>query len=322
MADQNRGAAPEFTKYHALGNDYLVVDPRALGLTPSGETARLLCDRHFGVGADGVLFGPMAPVEAGRPIELTIFNSDGSACEKSANGIRLFALHLAEGGLLPAELLPQGQDSGGEFAVRTLAGDSPVRIRELAADLASGTVQIGLGRPSFDPAVIGLTGHEGPAVGYPLEVGGRTLTVTSLHNGNPHTVVFPTAEPTRELAHQLGESIAGHPRIPARTNVQFVRVVDGRTLRIEIWERGAGYTLASGASAAAAVAAAHALGLVEDRVTVRMPGGELELTVAPDGALSLTGAVEQVSAGGFSPLFRHRLGISATADRSGSEVSA
>lgn len=310
---------PDFAKYHALGNDYLIIDPNEVELTPSGDSARLLCDRHFGVGADGVLFGPMAPVEPGRPIELQIFNSDGSACGKSANGIRLFALHLAER-YLPGDCLPGDDRTGAEFQVRTTAGDSPVRIRDLAPDLAAAVVQIGMGRPSFDAADVGVTDLEGAAVGWPLEVAGRTLTVTSLHNGNPHTVLF-TDRATRELAHELGELIAGHPRFPGRTNVQFAQVLDRATVRIEIWERGAGYTLASGASGCAVVSAAHALDLVDDRVTVRMPGGELEVTVAGNGEVSMAGPVEQVSVGGFSPVFRDRLGIRRPA-RPASEVPA
>lgn len=295
---------PDFAKYHALGNDYILIDPNDIEIAPSGASARLLCDRHFGVGADGVLFGPMAPVQRGRPIELQIFNSDGSACEKSANGIRLFALHIAENYLTDAE-----------FSVHTLAGDSPVRIR----DLDAGLVQIGMGKPSFEAADVGVADLEGPAVNWPLEVAGRTLTVTSLHNGNPHTVVL-VEEATAELALALGEQIAGHPRFPARTNVQFAQVLDRATIRIEIWERGAGYTLASGSSSCAAASAAHALGLVDDLVTVRMPGGDLEIAIAEDGDVTMTGVVEQVSVGGFSPVFRERLGIR-QASRPTSEVS-
>ncbi|MEZ0096352.1 diaminopimelate epimerase [Streptacidiphilus sp. EB129] len=300
---------PEFAKYHALGNDYLLIDPNDSEIAPNGESARLLCDRHFGIGADGVLFGPMAPVEAGRPIELQIFNSDGSTCEKSANGIRLFALHIADN-------YPTGTAAGTEFSVRTLAGDSPVRIR----DLDAGLVEIGMGRPSFDVTDVGVTGLEGSTLSWPLEVAGRTLTVTSLHNGNPHTVVFAD-EVTPRLARELGEAVAGHPRFPSRTNVQFAQVIDRATIRIEIWERGAGYTLASGSSSCAVASAAHALGLVGDRVTVRMPGGELELAIGADGEVTMTGPVEQVLVGDLSPVFRERLGIRRPS-RPASEVPA
>jgi diaminopimelate epimerase len=283
---------PDFVKYHALGNDYLVIDPKQVDLPASSHVARVLCDRHLGVGADGVLFGPVSPVATGVPVEVSIVNCDGSPCGRSANGIRLFALYLAE------------RYAVGErtFTVRTAAGDSPVEIR----DLAAGLVSIGMPPPSFDPVDVPVLGLSGPAVGYPLEVDGATLTVTSLNNGNPHTVVV-TEETSPQLARRLGPRVAGHPRFPERTNVQFVRVPDRSTVDIEIWERGAGYTLASGAGSCAAASVARVLGLVDDRVEVRMPGGMLEIAMEGDGSLTMTGVVEQVATGDFAAALRRRL---------------
>ncbi|MEN3357028.1 MAG: diaminopimelate epimerase [Mycobacteriales bacterium] len=281
----------EFAKYQALGNDYLVIDPSRINLPASAEIARLLCDRHLGIGADGVLFGPTGPVRVDRPIDLTIRNPDGSGCGRSGNGIRIFALYLA------AHYL-----AGDEFTVRTAAGESPVRL----LDRAAGLVRVGLGRPSFDAAGIPLLGATGPAIAAPLVVDGQPLTVTCVNNGNPHTVVA-TGELSAELARALGPRIAGHPRLPSRSNVQFMQVLDRRTVRIEIWERGAGYTLASGSSACAAASAAHALGLVDAAVEVRMPGGTVQVATGPDGAVSLTGTAEPVLVGRFAPAFRQRL---------------
>lgn len=282
---------PDFVKYHALGNDYLVIDPRHIDLPSDGEVARRLCDRHLSVGADGVLFGPMSPVVAGAPVGLSIFNSDGTECGRSANGIRLFALYLAEHYLKEPE-----------FTVRTVAGDCRVEV----IDLAAGIVRIGMGRPSFEAADVPVLGVSGPAVNFPLAVDSTALSVSALNNGNPHAVVLRD-EISAALARDLGPRIAWHPRFPERTNVQFARIRDRSTVDIEIWERGAGYTLASGASACAVASVAHLLGLVDSGITVRMPGGRLSVRVEPDGSVTLTGAVEQIATGHLSPALRQRL---------------
>lgn len=281
----------DFTKYQALGNDYLVVDPADVELDPTPDAVRLLCDRHFGIGADGILVGPIGPVKPDRPVLLRIFNSDGSECEKSGNGLRMFGLYLAERHL-----------SRSEFTVRTIAGDSPVRVLDERAGVAS----VGLGVPRFAADAVPMLGVRGAAIEQPLLVGDREWVVTALHLGNPHTVV-PVAEPTRELALELGPRIAGHERFPGRTNVQFLAVLDRRTIRIEIWERGAGYTLASGSSGAAAAAVAHRLGLVDAAVTVRMPGGEIDVRLGAGGAVTMTGAAEKVLTGSFAPALAARL---------------
>jgi diaminopimelate epimerase len=283
----------DFARFQALGNDYLVIDPHRTDFTPTPEGVRLVCDRHFGVGADGVLFGPIGPVQPHRPVELRIFNSDGGECEKSGNGIRMFALYLAEHYV-----------DDDEFTVHTMAGDAPVWVR----DLARGIVRVQMGRPLFDAEDVPVLGVRGPVIAQPLTVDGRELTVTCVDIGNPHTVV-PMDQISREAAQELGPRIARHPRFPRGTNVQLLRVVDRRTIEIEIWERGAGYTLASGSSSCAAASAAHVLGLVDEAVEVRMPGGVLEIGIGGDGAVTMTGTAEQVATGSFAPAFRSRLGL-------------
>ncbi|HEX4729028.1 MAG TPA: diaminopimelate epimerase [Jatrophihabitans sp.] len=274
----------DFTKYQALGNDYLVVDARRWPAGP--ELARALCDRHYGVGADGVLFGSQ-PAGTG-PIPLQIRNSDGTPCDRSANGIRMYALQLAE-----------QQPGRTEFIVRTAAGDTAVRL------LGSGRVSAELGRPRFEAD--GPPGLElaGAALRYQLDLAGETVQVTCVDNGNPHAVVF-VDELDAERARRLGPLIASHPRFPERRNVEFVRVIDRAWIELEIVERGAGYTLASGSGACAAASAARRHGLVGDRVRVSMPGGELEVSF--DGEqVSLAGPVEKVASGQFSAALRSRL---------------
>lgn len=283
----------DFAKFQALGNDYLVIDPNYVDFSPTPESVRLLCDRHFGVGGDGVLFGPIGPVDSDRPVELRIFNPDGGECEKSGNGIRIFALYLAQHYLKDEE-----------FVVHTMAGESPVRVR----DLAQGVICVDMGRPLFDAAEIPMLGIRGPAIAQPLTVDGQELTVTCVNIGNPHTVLR-LDEISQDLAHELGPRIARHPRFPNGTNVQLLRVVDRGVIEIEIWERGASYTLASGTSSCAAASAAHALGLVDEVIKVMMPGGVIEIGIAADGAVAMTGAAEQVTTGWFAPAFRTRLGL-------------
>lgn len=269
----------DFAKYHALGNDYIVIDPHCLEIAPTPETILLLCNRHFGIGADGVLFGPVGLVSEAEPVQLRIFNPDGSECEKSGNGLRIFALYLTEHYL-----------AGDRFVIHTLAGDSPVCVR----DIGSGIVQVDMGRPRFD------------TVAEPFEVNGRALNLTSVDMGNPHAVI-PMTRISPELAHELGPVIGRNARFPNGSNVQLMRVLDRHAIEIEIWERGAGYTLASGSSSCAAAAAAHTLGLVDNTVEVRMPGGTIQIEIGSGGEITMTGTAQPVVSGRLAPAFRAHL---------------
>ncbi len=267
----------EFARYHALGNDYLVLDPARFEFVPTPENVRLACDRHFGLGADGIVLGPIGPVEADLPVTLRLFNSDGTDCERSGNGLRIFALYLAQ--CYPGDWLSTG------LTARTVAGDTAVRV----LDVADGLVRVDMGVPSFDAG--------GPR---DVRLADRSVRVSCLKNGNPHAVTV-VDRATRELACELGPQIATHASFPERTNVQFLEILNRNSIAIEIWERGAGYTLSSGSSSCAAAAVARELGLVDDQVRVRMPGGELQLSFADDGAIGMTGTVELIATGSFGP---------------------
>lgn len=294
----------DFVKYQALGNDYLVVDAGRLGLPPGPALALELCDRHRGIGADGVLFGPAGPVLAGQPINVVTYNSDGSGCDRSVNGVRMFALHLADQGM------PGRTPAGLELVIRTPAGDSPVRI----IDVEEGLVSVRLDPPSFDAAVVGVIGWSGSVADWQLAVAGEQWRLSCLDNGNPHAVVF-VDELSEAQARELGPQFAGHPRFPQRVNVAFARVADEHTIDLQIYERGAGYTLASGSSSCAAASAARRLGRVADRVTVRMPGGAVEVSFDDNLRLNLTGPVEKVASGEFASPLRRRLGLVPAAER-------
>ncbi|HEX6349727.1 MAG TPA: diaminopimelate epimerase [Candidatus Dormibacteraeota bacterium] len=248
----------ELTKYEALGNDYLVVDdvPR---FAAAQAAAPYLCDRHRGVGSDGVLL-----VDAARG-QVRVINPDGSEAEKSGNGLRIATAHL---------VLAHGRS--GSFTLHVPAGDVAVRVLGVSGAEVTAEIDLGLARVSarerLDP----------PGVeAMPVDL------------GNPHCVVF--GEPvTAGRCAELGPVLEHHPRFPARTNVQLAEAPTRSTVHIEIWERGAGYTLASGTSAGAAAAACMAAGIVDEEVRVVMPGGSLKVTRAAGGRLLQTGPARRV----------------------------
>jgi diaminopimelate epimerase len=265
-----------FAKYHALGNAYLVVEPSEAVL--DAEWVRALCDRHRGIGADGVLVEDVDP--GGRPA-LRVFNPDGSEAETSGNGLRIFARHQWDRGRVGVE----------PFEVVTRGGVVRCQVRD-----AGRMVFVEMGVASFDSAAITVAGPRREVVDEEIEALGERLRFTAVSVGNPHCVVFVDA-PTLELARRLGPALEAHPVFPHRTNVQFVRVLDRGRIELEIWERGAGRTLASGSSACAAAAASVRLGLCDGAVTVAMPGGELAITVAADYELTMLGPVRKVAEG-------------------------
>jgi diaminopimelate epimerase len=256
--------APDITltKYQALGNDYLVLDlpadlNRVVSLLPR------LCDRHHGVGADGLLaFDP-------RTWRLRIFNPDGSEAEKSGNGLRIAACHAR---------LEHG--AGDRFELHTQDRANSVRV--LSTEGGRVVTELNLGRPRFHPD---RWLH--------LDTPAGRVRCRSVDLGNPHCVVF--GEPvTPERCRQLGPYVERHRHFPNRTNVQLVETLGRRQARIEIWERGAGYTLASGTSAGAVAAVLLHLGLTDPAVEVVMPGGSLAVRQEPNGELVQVGPAQRV----------------------------
>ncbi|MGE5138164.1 MAG: diaminopimelate epimerase [Rudaea sp.] len=265
-----------FHKYHGLGNDYLVVDPGESSMALSPDFIRRLCDRHRGAGSDGVLYGPL-PGEDG-PLSLTIWNPDGSEAEKSGNGIRIFVRYLYD----------TGRVGGEPFELSTRGG----RVRAQVLD-AGRLVRVEIGQVSFDARLIPVAGLDGDVLDRPIEVEGHWLSFSAATVGNPHCIV-PCDQISPDLACRLGPLLERHPLFPNRTNVQFLRVLDDSHIQIEIWERGAGYTLASGTSSVAAAAVAHRLGLCGNEIEVAMPGGTLQVQLARDFTATLTGPVTPV----------------------------
>jgi diaminopimelate epimerase len=275
-----------FVKGHGLGNDYIVINGGDLPspLTPK-QTVRI-CDRNWGAGSDGILL--KVPGWAGGDFGVRILNPDGSEAEKSGNGLRIFAKYLWD----------HGHTKEPVFTVDTLGGR--VQCQCHMVDGKMNLVTVEMGRCTFLAPEIPMHGPPREVVRVPLEVGGETLAVTAVSVGNPHCVVF-VDKLDEERCKALGPQIERHPAFPNRTNVQFARVAGRSQVDILIWERGAGYTLASGSSSSAVACAAVKNGLCDHGlVTVRMPGGTLEIDVRPDWSIRLKGPVEEVYTGIFS----------------------
>jgi diaminopimelate epimerase len=268
-----------FHKYHGLGNDYIVVDPRDLDHDLTTAEIRLICHRNYGVGSDGILLGPIATTAA--DCQLRIFNPDGSEAEKSGNGLRIFSRYLFDKGLVGTEA----------FTILTLGG-------KVRSQVCSETklIRVQMGQVSFDSTKIPVTGPPREVLGEKIRAGDREFSFCAATIGNPHCVL-PLDEISEAMARTYGPIIETDPRFVNRTNVQFMKVIDQSNIQIEIWERGAGYTLASGSSSSAAAAVAHKLGHCGREITVHMPGGTLQIAIGDGFAIDMVGPVTAVCTG-------------------------
>ncbi len=269
-----------FVKYHGLGNDFILIDNRHAPepcLTP--EQAVSWCDRHFGIGADGVIF--VLPAQTGADYQMRIFNSDGSEPEMCGNGIRCLARFIAE---------LEGK-SEATYQIQTLAGMITPKLN------ADGQVTVDMGLPRLLAAEIPTTlaAADEKVVNLPLEVAGQAWSVTCISMGNPHCITFVEDVAAVELA-EIGPQFEHHPTFPQRINAEFIQVVRPDYLKMRVWERGAGITLACGTGACAALVAAVLNGKAERRATVELPGGCLEIEWAADQRLYMTGPATRVFA--------------------------
>ena len=278
-----------FAKGHGLGNDYIVMRRDDLPFDLSEASIVRICDRNWGIGSDGILMLVPSPR---ADFGLRIFNPDGSEAEKSGNGLRIFAKWLRD----------HGHAKQDRFSVDTRGGVVECACHGKGGRVAVVTVE--MGRATFRAPEIPMNGPDRDVVAVPLQLAdGTTVSATAVSVGNPHCVVFVDRLDT-DACKRVGPLIERHPAFPQRTNVQFARAADKHTLDILIWERGAGYTLASGSSSCAAASAAVRDGRCDrGRVTVRMPGGDLIVDVRPDWSLRLEGPVEEVYTGALSTEF-------------------
>lgn len=290
-------------KWHGLGNDYLVMAACDLPAPLTEEAVRLLCDRHRGIGSDGILlWAPPTGAVSGAVARMRVLNPDGSEAEMCGNGIRMFARYLAQ----------QGAVSASEFVVETLAGPVTPRI------LPQGLVRVDMGRARFRSPGIAL-GGENDVVDAVLETGGACYRFTFVDVGNPHCVILVDGLADLEsldLA-EVGPKIEHHPFFPSRVNVEFVCARSDGSVSMRVWERGAGETQACGTGATAVGAACVRLGLVRSPVTVHLLGGDLLVEVEQEECghdlrcayrVFMTGPAEEIFQATLAPDFLRRLG--------------
>lgn len=280
-----------FFRGHGLGNDYIVMDPKELTFKLSPKNIKAVCDRNWGLGSDGIL--ALVPTKK-ADFGLRIYNPDGSEAEKSGNGLRIFARYLHA----------TGKTKKKHFTVETKGGLVTIDLHvDRHGDASAVTVE--MGQATFKPAALPCTLDVPELIQQRIDAAGRSLVFTGVSVGNPHCVVFKHAKESwsREDLLTLGPVLENHALFPKRTNVQLAVPTGPKEIFILIWERGAGETQASGSSSCAAASAAVRLGLVKSPVTVKMPGGQLNIEVASDFSLTMKGPVAEVARGRLSPSF-------------------
>lgn len=264
-------------KYQGLGNDYLILDPNKNRVQLQGKKIALMCQRGFGLGADGVLYGP---VDINGKMGVHIYNSDGSESAISGNGVRIFAKYLMDHEYVKEQ----------KFSIETLSG--PIEVECLNGRATE--FRVNMGKASFISKEIPVTGEIREVIDESFTFHGREYKATCLTVGNPHCIIF-TDKVTPEMVRELGPYVENDDRFPERMNLQICHLIDRGNLDIEIWERGSGYTRASGTGSCAAAIAAHRLGLVEDRINVNQPGGMIEIDIREDETIYMIGTVGYIA---------------------------
>ena len=279
----------EFTKMHGLGNDFVVIDDLAGELEFDPEAIEWLCDRHFGVGGDGLILVRPATAD-GADFFMLYYNADGSTAEMCGNGVRCFAKYLCDAGLV----------TGDRVGVQTLGGVYPIEIARDEEERFS-VATVDMGEPILTPALVPTSlaparPDDEAVVGGMLEVADRTWRVTCVSMGNPHAVIW-VDDVDAAPVETVGPLIENHPAFPNKTNVEFAQVTAEGLIRVRVWERGVGETLACGTGACATVVAASLEGRVERSAAVELPGGELVVRWAEDGHVYMSGPAESVFVG-------------------------
>ncbi|MDD3014436.1 MAG: diaminopimelate epimerase [Candidatus Gastranaerophilales bacterium] len=278
----------KFTKMQGLGNDFIIVDNNEIEKNNinSSELAKKICDRNFGIGGDGLIVVNPSDMKGDTDVSWRIFNSDGTEPQMCGNGIRCFAKYIYENGIINKK----------KFTVQTLAGVIVPEIQE------NGEVRVDMGEPVLEAKKIPLSGIEGtPVIKHPIEVVDRTFTFSAVSMGNPHCLIF-TEEDSEKLARIYGAEIELNTLFPEKTNVEFIKVLSRNNIKIDVWERGCGITLACGTGACASTVAAILNGLTDNTVFADLPGGRLKIEWKQDknsNNVFMTGASEFVFKGEY-----------------------
>jgi diaminopimelate epimerase len=284
----------KFSKLQATGNDFILVDTlTGPGEGDWGELARAMCDRHFGVGADGLILVQGSTI---ADLKMRILNSDGSEAEVSGNGLRCLAKYAIEKGLTD-KMSPSAERSNLYLAIETLAGIRKIKAYMLGNKVNQ--VEVDMGLPQFQPEQIPVKVKVDiiPILDYALVISGKELTLALLSMGNPHAVSF-LSQPTADFPlAEIGPKVERHPIFPQRTNFEVARVLNREEIEARVWERGVGETLACGSGACAIAVAAQLLDYVEPQVDIILEGGTLTVSWDRVGEVLLTGPVEEVFTG-------------------------
>lgn len=282
----------KFSKLQATGNDFILID----GRTMEGEWSKLAmvtCDRHFGIGADGLILVQNSTI---ADLKMRIFNSDGSEAEVSGNGLRCFARYAIDKGLIRdmSSRIEQGHYS---LTIDTLSGVRKVKAYMSANEI--NRIEVNMGLPQFQPEQIPVKIELDiiPILSYPLAINGKQLSLSLLSMGNPHVVSF-ICQPTADFhLAEIGPKVERHPIFPQKTNFEVARVLSRGKIEARVWERGVGETLACGSGACAIAVAAQLLDYVEPQVDIILKGGTLTVYWDRLGDVLLTGPVEEVFTG-------------------------
>jgi len=282
----------KFSKLQATGNDFILVDAR----TMEGEWSRLaqaMCDRHFGVGADGLILVQDSTI---ADLKMRLFNPDGSEAEVSGNGLRCFAKYVIEKGLSD-KMSSRAEQGNCSLTIETLSG-----VRKVKAYMSGNKVnrvEVNMGLPQFQPEHIPIEGKVDiiPILDYPLVINGKKLTLAILSMGNPHAVSFSSRPIAEFPLAELGPKVERHPMFPQRTNFEVAKVLSRGKIEARVWERGVGETLACGSGACAIAVAAQLFDYVEPQVDIILKGGNLTVSWDRVGEVLLIGPVEEVFTG-------------------------
>lgn len=274
-----------FVKSHGLGNDYFVLNGAELSFPMNEKNIQLLCDVHYGLGSDGILL----KVDSGKAdFGLKIFNPDGSEAEKSGNGLRIFAKYLYD----------YSHASGKIFTIETLGGVVTAEVTRETNGLAN-QIKVDMGKAIFNSNQVPVTCDESECFDHPLNIIDETYLINCVSVGNPHCVILRDHLKVAEIM-KHGSEIENHPMFPNRINVQFAKVLSRNEVEILIWERGAGFTLASGSSSCAVAAIMVKKGLTDRKISMKMPGGILQIDIDQDWNIRMEGEVREIASGYLS----------------------
>jgi len=274
-----------FVKSHGLGNDYIVLNETEISFDLSEQNIRLICDVHYGIGSDGIL---LKTGSNKADFGLRIFNPDGSEAEKSGNGLRIFSKYLYD--------YKHAQNK--QFTIETPGGLVKSEVLEERNGKAN-LIKVDMGKVIFQSSLVPVNAPVDECFDFPVTIEGKTFLINCVSVGNPHCVIVTDHLDMDELMY-FGPLLEKHPMFPNRINVQFAKVVSPSEVEILIWERGAGYTLASGSSSCAVAATVIKKGLTERDLIVKMQGGELKVSIDQDWDINMSGPVKEIATGQLS----------------------